>query len=462
MGGAERLWGNRYRGHTEAFEETRGLKLRAGDNTQSVALPRWDSSPILEELLRRDVDGRSIGRRGSIGRSRWACSLHSPLTTLHYLLFFLLLAPIGCAHPDLQTSYGQRSGPLVYCSVNGTAVLSGMFELSGDTVFSWNVLSPRLYDRVDAIVWFPDDFEPPSEEVRDWLEDWILDSPGRTLVYVGRDFDAEASYWKAVRPLARAKDKKEIQRRENAARIRFRGARRDIPKDRDHAWFTVTGKLDPRRVVTIEGEKEWTEGIDQTKLEIELNGRFAPADGFDVLLESEGDMLIGRQEWWDDSQLIVVSNGSFLLNHSLANHEHRKLAGRLIDAVGPPGQTVGFLESYAGGPAILDHDPAVGPPLGLDMFTIWPTNWILIHFTIAGVIFCFARFPIFGRPLELEVDSRSDFDKHITALGELLARSRDTSYAETRIKQYRQTIAHRLAEHHNHDIGKRLESSERA
>jgi hypothetical protein len=150
-------------------------------------------------------------------------------------------------------------------------------------------------------------------------------------------------------------------------------------------------------------------------------------------------MLIGRQEW-DDSQLIVVANGSFLLNYPLINHEHRKLAGRLIEAVGPPGQTVVFLESSAGGPEILDQDPTVGLPLGLDIFNIWPTNWILIHLSIAGIIFCFARFPIFGRPLEPRVESVSDFDKHITALGELLARSRDTSFAATRLRHYRETL----------------------
>ncbi len=34
-----------------------------------------------------------------------------------------------------------------------------------------------------------------------------------------------------------------------------------------------------------------------------------------------------------------MANGSFLLNLPLVNHEHRKLAGKLIDAVGPPGKT---------------------------------------------------------------------------------------------------------------------------
>ena len=428
------------------------MKLTASNNTQSAAFLRRRSPPIPEELVRRDADGPLFGRKGPTGRSRWAwadnhsplttphsplTTHHSPLTTLHSLL--LLLALTGCADPDLQTTYGQRTGPFAYSSVNGTAVLSDMFEQAGDTVFSWNVLSPRLHDRVDAIVWFPDDFEPPSDKVCDWLENWLQDNPGRTLVYVGRDFDAAPSYWKAVGPLAPAKDAKEIQRREKAAWVDFRTARKEIPEHQDHPWFTVEKKLNRRDVTALDGEKEWTRGIHPAKSEIKLNGRFAAGPYFDVLLESHGDVLISRQEWLD-SQLIVVTNGSFLLNYPLINHEHRKLAGRLIDAVGAPGQTVVFLESSAGGPEILDRDPTVGPPLGLDIFNIWPTNWILIHLSIAGIIFCFARFPIFGRPLEPKADATSDFDKHITALGELLAQSRDTSYAMTRLIHYRQTI----------------------
>ena len=415
------------------------MKHAASNNSQSAEYWFPGGPPILAAAVRREADGRSVGRAGATGCGRRDWSVHSLLCVLGCLLFPLLFGLTGCADPELQTTYGQRTGPFAYSSVNGTAVLSEMFEQAGDTVFSWNVLSPRLHNRVDAIVWFPDDFEPPSEEVCDWLEDWLEGDQGRTLIYVGRDFDAAPSYWKTVGPLASAKDAEEIQRREKVARIDYRAARREIPEQQDHAWFSVEKELNHRNVTALDGIEEWTQGIDATKSEIELNGGFAAGPGFDVLLEADGDVLIGRQEWFD-SRLIVVTNGSFLLNYPLINHEHRKLAGRLIDAVGAPGRTVVFLESSAGGPEILDHDPAVGPPLGLDIFNIWPTNWILVHLSIAGIIFCFARFPIFGRPLELEADATSDFGKHVTALGELLAQSGDTSYAESRLAHYRQTI----------------------
>ena len=122
----------------------------------------------------------------------------------------------------------------------------------------------------------------------------------------------------------------------------------------------------------------------------------------------------------------------------LVNHEHRKLAGKLIDEIGPPGQKVVFLESDAGGPPIRDKDPTLGTPTGLEIFNLWPTNWILLHLAAAGVIFCFVRWPIFGRPRRLPRAAPSDFGRHITAEAELLKRSADRTYAAARLLHYRQ------------------------
>ena len=94
--------------------------------------------------------------------------------TLAVSLFILpLLASAGCDQ-DLDTTYGQRQGPGASLSVNGTAVLGEMFAQAGHKVSSWEVLSPRLKRRADCIVWFPDDFRPPSKKVRSWLVKWLL------------------------------------------------------------------------------------------------------------------------------------------------------------------------------------------------------------------------------------------------------------------------------------------------
>ncbi len=358
----------------------------------------------------------------------------------------IALSAAGCSK-EIETAYGRRKGPATY-SVNGTAVLGEMFEAAGHEVYSWPWLSPRVQDRADCIVWFPDDFEPPNQEVRDWLEDWLLDAPepalgdwfaeqpGRTLIYVGRDFDAAAWYWDKVKAGAPAEQVQRIKKAAKTARDEFETDRQAIPASEDCGWFSAQGKLQPRQVRTLRGP--WAEGIDASKVEIELNGRMGTADAAEVLLESEGDVLVTREQW-GDGQVIVVVNGSFLLNLPLVNHEHRKLAGKLIDEVGPPSQTVVFLESESGGPPIRDEDPSAEVPTGMEVFFRWETGWILWHFAAIGIAFCYSRWPIFGLARRLPQESTSDFGKHVEALAELFRRSGDAGYARRRLAHYHQT-----------------------
>lgn len=353
----------------------------------------------------------------------------------------LLLA--GCRQ-DLNTFYGQRSGAMAQGSVNGTGALGEMFEQRGHTVFSWSSLSPKLQKRADVIVWFPDDFKPPSPLVRHWLENWLDGAPGRTLIYVGRDFDAAPWYWATAAPLAPASQKLEYQSRETWAQTMFDAQRGTPPKSEDCDWFTLEGQAKSRKVTTLQGEPDWLDSVDPTKAALELRSRLVPPDDAEVLLRSEQDVLVSRQ-WLHNNPLIVVANGSFLLNAMLVNHEHRKLANQLVTEIGPAPQTVVFLESSADGPPIRKDDSMPSPGAGLEIFQIWPTNWILLHLTIVGILFCFSRYPIFGRPRELAADAPSDFGKHIDALGELFQRSGDTAYAYGRLMQYRQMKADGVA-----------------
>lgn len=354
-----------------------------------------------------------------------------------YLLGLALLASVasaGCSK-QIDTAYGQRKGAATR-SVNGTAVLGEMLEAEGHEVYSWRWLSPRVQQQADCIVWFPNDFEPPSEEVRDWLEDWLLDQPGRTLIYVARDFDAAATYWEKVKPGAPPEQAKLIKEAADTAKDDFEIDRQAIPVEEDCQWFTVKGKYLPRKVGKLAGP--WAEGVDASKVEIDLSGCVDGVEGAEVLLKSEDDVLVTRRQW-GESQLIVVANGSFLLNLPLVKHEHRKLAGKLIEEVGPPSKTVVFLESDAGGPPIREKDPSAQVPTGMEIFLRPPTCWILWHFAAIGIIFCFSRWPIFGLPRRLQRDSTSDFGRHVQALADMLERSRDEGYSRRRLAHYQQT-----------------------
>ena len=90
---------------------------------------------------------------------------------------FMLLAA-GCSPADIDRTYGKRRGAEGGTSVNGTGVLAGMFEAAGHRVITWRRLSPKL-EQFNVIVWVPDSFEPPTEEQREFLEDWLWNEPGR-------------------------------------------------------------------------------------------------------------------------------------------------------------------------------------------------------------------------------------------------------------------------------------------
>ncbi len=401
----------------------------------------------------------------------------------------------GCAE-DLDTSYGQRRG-LTGQSIHGTGVLADMFEQRGHDVFSWRFLSPTIRQNADCIVWFPDNHALPGDEVCLWLEDWLDERPGRTLIYVARDFDAEPGYWAKVEPGAPPEQVKLIRRRKKEAIADAATVRKNLSSEDECSWFAVDNTATPRKVSTLGGE--WAKGVDPAKVEIELGGRIEPSGGRtpqentlevsmaeiftqevyptedyateeyttedyatedyttedyatedyttevytpETLLESDGEPLVSRIRFGEgaySSRLIIVANGSFLLNLPLVNHEHRKLAGRLIDEVGPPVQSVVFLESRFIDPTILDEDPTAEMPNPMALLLKRPFCWIFLQLGVVGVALCFSRWPIFGIARQLPPAAKSDFGKHIGALAKLLQRSRDRAYATTRLLHYQQT-----------------------
>jgi hypothetical protein len=348
----------------------------------------------------------------------------------------------------LPTVYGQRRGLNAADSVNGTSVLAGMFTQAGHKVRTITRLSPRA-DEFQTIVWFPDDYKPPTEEQRQWLEEWLARGSGRMLVYVGRDYDAAAEYWNDIQPAAPPAQAEELQRRAANARSEYDNQRAAMPESEKAEWFTVERGSGRNRAQSLTGP--WADGVDAKKIDIPVAGTLQPpateesdpnataemVDQVETLLASEQDTLATRITSYElgDGKIIVLTNGSFVLNYPLVNHEHRKLAARLVSEAGPG--DVAFLESGENGPEILDKEPESSIPSGLQLIKIWPLNVILLHLTMLGIVYCIARWPIFGRAKELPVDSKADFGKHISALGELLKKTKDTAYADARVQQYR-------------------------
>ena len=357
----------------------------------------------------------------------------------------------GCMTDGIHSEYGKRRGKATGRSVNGTGVLARIFTGRGYRVRSTSRLG-RMAERADVIVWFPDRYRPPGEGSREFLESWLYDSPDRTLVIVGRDYDASVEYWQKSLEMVPAEDKLETRRRSARRQTGFARERSGFPSQENCNWYKIDREAAPRKVKSLEGP--WSEGIDATAMDMMLGARIKPSDAenstedweggesdFQSLLTSEDDTIVGRysREYWSGSQIIVVANGSWLLNLPLLNHEHRKLATRLVDECGTGLDNAVFLESGPGEPTLASNEP--NRHHGLEAFTVWPVNCILIHLCLLGTILCFCVFPIFGRPRELAGEKRSNFGKHIEALGQLMYRTADRDYAKQRRAYYLQRVA---------------------
>lgn len=376
----------------------------------------------------------------SAAGNKWV--LPASLVAVVILVGVLIYAFRGA--PELETGYGRRTGADYRASVNGTVVLSEMFRKSGRNVTSIEKLSANKLRKYSTIVWFPNDFGVPTLDQRRELENWLWEKPNRRLIYVGRDYDAATAYWSRVLPTAPAGQSAEIKRKLADAKSKFAQERARLPGDGYSRWFIVK-EAPVKKVTVVEGE--WAAGIDAKDLDITLNSRLAepvikdrPSSDsaiipdFEPLLTSEGESLIYRasSSEWNNSQVIVVTNGSMLLNYPLINKQNRKIAARLI-ADCEAGGDVAFLESGPGGPAI-ETKSSEKP----DREWPFPMNAIVFHLVMLSIVFCLGRSAIFGRALELPADSPSDFGKHIAALGKLMQRTKDQAYAYARLQQYRQ------------------------
>lgn len=364
-------------------------------------------------------------------------------TLLGLVLILCLCA--GCKEP-LRTEYGDPSARGTQ-SVNGTSVFAELMRRAGHKVSSTYRLTPRVRKRAGVIVWAPDDFGPPKDDVRRWFEHWLDDNYGHTLIYVGRDYDAAITYWSTVLPTLDPKSEEAREMRIDLASARAKQAvkRQDaITKQKGRVerfddyepWFTLDHTAKSQRVTQVDGEERWTGGFDVNKAELELNTQLDPDFDAEVLLETAaGEPLVTTMPW-NSGKLILVANGSFLLNMPLVNHEHRKLGGQLIDELGNSPREVVFLASDESGPTVSDTDEAMRS--GLEILTIPPFNLILLHLSIVGIIFAFARWPIFGVARPWNDEHVGDFGRHVAALGRLLRLTRNQGYAHERIRQYQQ------------------------
>lgn len=344
------------------------------------------------------------------------------------LVVFLILR--FWPEPEVDETYGTM-GRRGQKSLNGTWVLAEMVRRSGHSVSRSARLSATMKNRADCIVWFASEWDVPNARVIGWLEEWLNAKPGRLLIYVGRRFEAGPIYWKAM--LERFSDQYDpVQKKVIAHRRHLgeQGLTLLASESGECTWFAFKSLPQVVRPKKLEMHPEWRVAVDPQKLEIELRSQMIPAKEAEVLVRSGEHVLVARLTR-GQSQILLVNNGSFLLNMMLVNREHRKLAARLVQAIDESGSAgpkqVYFLELPLG------YVPPTGPveePSMYQFLMVYPLNLILLHLFLLGVIFTMARFPRLGPGYEPDVVSRVSFDAHLAAMGRWLQRSRDYRFVQ--------------------------------
>jgi hypothetical protein len=319
--------------------------------------------------------------------------------------------------------------------LSGTSAFADLLRRRGHEVRTAWRLTGELKEWAQVIVRFAPYPGPPDREEATWYEEWLEEEPERSLIYVVRDYDAEPEYWslaveRLVEPGTEGRRALAEASRDQAKNwVDKLPSKADKPADATD-WFKVGPAANPPRTCeTLEGL--WAEGVDSRAAGILLHEPLV-ADKEHVLLASKGNVL--AMEWGagDDSLVLAIANGSFLLNLPLVNHARRPLAERVVEWIGEDRRRIAFVDGFS-----VLNGPSLPPSLFDLLRRIASFRWVAIHLGLFGLLACLARAPRLGRPRS---DPASDSDRpaaHAEALGRLLEKSRSGETARDLIETYR-------------------------
>ena len=127
---------------------------------------------------------------------------------------------------------------------------------------------------------------------------------------------------------------------------------------------------------------------------------------------------------------MVLGSATPLLDGGLVDAGNRRLATEFIRQIPQTGRIAVALSSHW-----LDDSDLESPSVWKFM-KVHPNGWVFCQATIALLLFCWWRFPIFGRPRRTIGTPTARFGRHVDALGNLLRRSGDVEFAKRRIRDW--------------------------
>jgi hypothetical protein len=341
----------------------------------------------------------------------------------------LLTLATGCER-DIERDYGRVRGG----SVNGIGTLHALMKAEGHQVRVATRLSETLGDWADVVIRFSPTPGPPGLEEADWYTNWLAAEPGRSLVFVPRDFDAEPGYWAEALARVPAKGKEELKEKieRRLANTEDWASRLPSPVDPPdpEPWIGVDMKpKDVRVVKRLEGP--WSEGVDARSASLPVLHGLQAQPYENVLLSGDGSVLALDWSTDTDGRILVLANGSFTLNAALLNRARRPLAQEVVRWVGPGRLRVAFVE---GGYVTAEDSDSPGL---FHLLSVPPFGWIFGQLAALGLAACLFKAPRLGRARPEPPAGVEQPAEHPRALGRLLARTRDAKAARDVMQAYR-------------------------
>ena len=282
---------------------------------------------------------------------------------------------------------------------------------------------------------------------------------------MGADYRADEDYYQAAQKRVSPELKTESQRllaeAQLATQIRQNNWRDDFwpagGSNIDCDWFDIE-VIKPRKHSNLLTGPMADNASFSVAPELPLEVMMSPKNStakWEVksLLTVDGEDMVYRlsdKNPYATNQVIVVQNGSFLVNLAAADPSKQALADQLIAEAlslseeGQHGLGFGFSEQML----ILESEYEI-PVRNTDFVNqnswAWiaeePLCYIVPHALLWGVLFCFVYFPIFGRPKRTPKRSTATFRNHINAIAKQLSKSSSKEHARRTIEQYQESVS---------------------
>ena len=358
------------------------------------------------------------------------------------LLIAALLASAAWGQ-TLPNEYGGWSGRTSRRSLNGFSAFSELLRDRGHTVRTWRQLTPTI-ESYDTIIWIPAGDRQITGDESDRIARWLDDGYERTLILVLKDYDATRDYLEDVMPQTQGTQAQRYRREWELIVARDQTSP-DVAGIGDGVEFADPGPVQGRTVASrLSGP--WAQQVSgptrivtRRTLKLPLN----PTSGSpttSLLLGADGKPFvyeIRNYSRYPNSRVIVVANGSFLVNYGFTREGNRELANLLADEI-PYDEPVLFLESGEQEMSVSDEEPEL--PTFWDWMKTWPLSFLFPHLILVGVLTYFVYVPLFGRPRRLPPPSRSDLGQHVDSVAALLQRDGDHERATRILNHYREQV----------------------